>query len=228
MVETAKFFEIPRGQVIRVALHIEENPVQPPRCNVHLTVMATNYKFVDQLNQSIAEHVPLRITVHGVVAEFSIYNSTTRELDVDLHGRGRVIWPTRTMNRRPGQIVLEPTDQTFATENVIVRAWEGHTIDGEQVIALVSMVSTPAEMPSLARIPPPHPGKSNAWQIMLGEVWNDIGKLNEEELNDVRGMVRARAAYRDDSAGERICLYCNQPYRGEALYCCLRCALADG
>jgi|HubBroStandDraft_5_1064220.scaffolds.fasta_scaffold21903_5 hypothetical protein len=37
----------------------------------------------------------------------------------------------------------------------------------------------------------------------------------------------AQAAYRDDKFEPALCHHCGAEYRGPALYCSLRCALAD-
>lgn len=37
----------------------------------------------------------------------------------------------------------------------------------------------------------------------------------------------AEAAYHDDGYPERDCDRCGRPYRGPAVYCSLRCAIAD-
>lgn len=54
-----------------------------------------------------------------------------------------------------------------------------------------------------------------------------LTRLDAQELHDIHGLVRARAMYRDASQPERTCERCWRPYHGPALYCSLRCALAD-
>ena len=60
----------------------------------------------------------------------------------------------------------------------------------------------------------------------LTETASLLARLDEGELQDVERMVRARAAYRDDSYPERACDYCARVYRGPAVYCSLRCTQA--
>jgi hypothetical protein len=55
----------------------------------------------------------------------------------------------------------------------------------------------------------------------------DLARLSDRELSEISAAVRALAAYRDPSQPERACDHCGQSYRGPALYCCLRCAVAD-
>lgn len=44
---------------------------------------------------------------------------------------------------------------------------------------------------------------------------------------DISFAEAAKRAYHDTSFRERRCDYCNEFYQGPAIYCCLRCALAD-
>lgn len=48
-----------------------------------------------------------------------------------------------------------------------------------------------------------------------------------QELAEIHAIVRARAMYHDDTQPERGCDHCAKTYRGPAVYCSLRCALAD-
>lgn len=62
--------------------------------------------------------------------------------------------------------------------------------------------------------------------IKMGEIIDLLPNLDLMELDEVLGMAKARAMYRDSSQPERNCDHCEQPYRGPAVFCCLRCTLA--
>lgn len=53
-------------------------------------------------------------------------------------------------------------------------------------------------------------------------------ELDGRLLEEVAAMCAKRnEAYRDDSCSERNCDYCDEPYRGNAVYCSFDCARAD-
>jgi len=55
----------------------------------------------------------------------------------------------------------------------------------------------------------------------------DLARLSDGEVQEIAGLVRSRAAFRDPSRPERECDGCGQPYRGPGVYCSFRCAQAD-
>jgi hypothetical protein len=70
----------------------------------------------------------------------------------------------------------------------------------------------------------------NIGQIDIADLRNMIAarldNLDLIELAEVYGMVRARAAYRDETSVPRRCDNCDALYRGPAVFCCRRCAIA--
>lgn len=54
-----------------------------------------------------------------------------------------------------------------------------------------------------------------------------IGSLSKAYV-DAQTLAPARDSYRDDSAPRRACDRCGMFYRGPAVYCSLKCAIADG
>jgi len=54
-----------------------------------------------------------------------------------------------------------------------------------------------------------------------------LRKLDLVELAEVYALAKSRAAYRNNSRGQRACDKCGTLYRGPGVYCSHRCALAD-
>jgi hypothetical protein len=64
------------------------------------------------------------------------------------------------------------------------------------------------------------------WALALVIVfWPALLPVRSEDPDE--HADRAEAAYFDESYPERLCDYCGKPYRGPAVYCALRCAIAD-
>ncbi len=57
--------------------------------------------------------------------------------------------------------------------------------------------------------------------------WHKMATLLGQAMEEARQKNRARAAYRDESYPPRLCDYCEQRYRGPAVFCSLECALAS-
>jgi hypothetical protein len=105
----------------------------------------------------------------------------------------------RTMN-----MTLEPTGQFVTlTGEVLCRAWEGKTDKGEDIMALVSVVQTKAEMPALTPVPPPEPTWSPTVRAAMGRLWQLAGKLLDEEAAAIVEFIEHITSLVDDEEGRR-------------------------